>query len=189
MVVELKNRAIPELVLNNLLQHTRLRCNFNANMLCLVDGKPMQLNILQFIRYYIDHQLEVVSRRTVFEKDKANKRLHIVEGLLIAIDHIDEIIDIIKHSVDDNADALTTLMDRFGLSEEQAQTILDMRLRALSGLGRAKLETEHETLINEIARCEKVLGDKHELMKLVSKELREVRNKYGDDRRTKHVAD
>lgn len=189
VVVELKNRAIPELVLNNLLQHTRLRCNFNANMLCLVDGKPMQLNILQFIRYYIDHQLEVVSRRTVFEKDKANKRLHIVEGLLIAIDHIDEIIDIIKHSVDDNADALTTLMDRFGLSEEQAQTILDMRLRALSGLGRAKLETEHETLINEIARCEKVLGDKHELMKLVSKELREVRNKYGDDRRTKHVAD
>lgn len=189
IVVELKNRAIPELVLNNLLQHTKLRCNFNANMLCLVDGRPSQLNVVQFLRYYIDHQMEVVSRRTVFEKKKAKKRLHIVEGLLIAIDHIDEIINIIKNSVDDTKDALQTLMDTFGLSEEQAQTILDMRLRALSGLGRMKLETEQQQLINEIDRCDKVLGDRKELMKLVSKELREVRNKYGNDRKTKHVAD
>ena len=125
VVVECKRDAMTELIVNNLLQHTKLRYAYSANMMCLVDGKPMQLGLVSILRYYLDHQIEVVRRRTIFEKDKAEARKHIVEGLLIAIDNIDEVIDIARNSPDQTV-AKARLMERFGLSEIQAQTILDL---------------------------------------------------------------
>lgn len=188
IVVELKRTAIPELVLNNLLQHTQLRCGFSANMLCLVDGQPRTLNLVEMLRYYLDHQLEVVSRRTVFEKDKAEKRKHIVEGLILATQDIDEVINIVRNCKDSD-DAKAQLMAKFSLDDVQAQTILDLRLRALTGLERQKLEDELKDLLKEISRCEDVLTDHASLLKLVKKELKEIRRKYADDRRTHHKVD
>lgn len=188
IVVELKRSGIPELVLNNLLQHTKLRSSFSANMLCLVDGHPMTLNLAQMLRYYLDHQLDIVSRRTVFEKDKAEKRKHIVEGLIVANDHIDEVIDIIRHEKDVDA-AKQQLMARFGFSEIQAQTILNLQLRTLTGLERKKLDDELAALIVEIDRCATLLGNRDMLLKQVRKELKDIRKKYADDRRTHHKMD
>lgn len=188
VVVELKRSAIPELVLNNLLQHTKLRTNFSANMLALVDGRPMTLNLAQMLRYYLDHQMSVLSRRTVYEKAKAEKRLHIVEGLIKATDDLDAVIDAIRNCLDDD-DPKQVLMDGFGFDDVQAQVILDMRLRSLTGLERKKLEGERDELVKEIARCGTVLSDRPALLKLVRKELKDVRRKYADDRRTKHRED
>lgn len=188
VVVELKRNAIPELVLNNLLQHTKLRTGFTINFLCLVDGRPMTLNLVQMLRYYLDHQIDVVHRRTVFEKNKAEKRKHIVEGLLLAVDHIDEVIEIIRNQRDADT-AKCELMTRFGLTDVQAQTILDLRLRALTGLERKKLEDELVSLDKEIARCDGLLADKNALLRQIRKELKEIRRKYGDERKTKHKVD
>lgn len=188
IVVELKRSAVPELVLNNLLQHTKLRTSFNVNMLCLVDGKPMTLNLVQVLRYYLDHQIDVVNRRTVFEKDKAEKRKHIVEGLLLAVDHIDAIVDMIRSEPDADS-ARQKLMSQYGLSEVQAQTILDLRLRSLTGLERQKLEDEKSQLEQEILRCEGLLADPAALLRQIRKELKEIRRKYADDRKTQHKVD
>lgn len=188
IVVELKRSAVPELVLNNLLQHTKLRTGFTINFLCLVDGKPVTLNLVQMLRYYLDHQIDVVSRRTAFEKEKAKKRLHIVEGLLLAVDHIDEVIDLVRSQSDPDT-ARTELMNRFGLSEVQAQTILDLRLRSLTGLERQKLEDEKQQQEAEIQRCEGLLNDPAALLKQIKRELREIRKKYADDRKTQHKVD
>ena len=188
IVVELKRSAIPELVMNNLLQHTKLRSSFSANMLCLVDGHPMTLNLVQMLRYYLDHQMDVVSRRTVFEKDKAEKRKHIVEGLILAVNDIDEVIDIVRNGADPD-DARQKLMDKFGLDEIQAQTILDLRLRALTGLEHQKLVDELNDLAAEITRCTELLGDRKVLLKQIRKELKEIRRKYADDRKTQHKVD
>ena len=185
VVVECKRNAIVDLIINNLLQHTRLRCSYSANMMCLADGKPVQLGLVPMLRYYLDHQIEVVRRRTEFEKKKAEDRKHIVEGLLIAIDNIDEVIEIAKNCKDQN-EAKDQLMMRFGLSEVQAQTILDLRIRSLTGLERQKLEDELASLVVEIDRCTKVLGDHKELLKLIKKELKEIRKKYAVDRKTGH---
>ena len=188
IVIELKRSAIPELVMNNLLQHTKLRSSFSANMLCLVDGHPMTLNLVQMLRYYLDHQMDVVSRRTVFEKDKAEKRKHIVEGLILAVNDIDEVIDIVRNGADPD-DARQKLMDKFGLDEIQAQTILDLRLRALTGLEHQKLVDELNDLAAEITRCTELLGDRKVLLKQIRKELKEIRRKYADDRKTQHKVD
>ena len=188
VVVECKRNAMTELILNNLLQHTKLRCTYSANIMCLADGKPVQLGLVPLLRYYLEHQIDVVRRRTIFEKDKAEKRKHIVEGLLIAIDNIDEVIDIARNSVD-QIEAKDRLMTRFGLSDIQAQTILDLRIRALTGLEKKKLEDELTDLIKEIARCDNILGDHKELLKLIKKEIKEIRKKYAVDRKTHHKVD
>ena len=188
VVVELKRSAIPEMVLNNLLQHTKLRSGFSANMLCLVDGKPMTLDLVHLVRYYLDHQVDVVTRRTKFELNKANNRRHIVEGLLIAIDHIDEVIDIIRNSKDPDT-AMKTLMEKFGLTEVQAKTILDLRLRTLTGLEKQKMEDELADLKAKIERCQVLLNDNKEMLKQIKKEIKEIAKKYGEDRRTQHVID
>ena len=188
VVVELKKSAIPELVLNNLLQHTQLRTSFSANMLCLVDNQPRTLNLVEMLRYYLDHQMDVVNRRTVFEKAKAEKRRHIVEGLILATTDIDEVINIVRNCTDSD-DAKAQLMSKFNLDDVQAQTILDLRLRALTGLERHKLEDELKELNATIAYCDNVLTDKASLLKVIRKELKDIRKKYADDRRTHHKID
>ena len=183
IVIELKRDVQPQVVLNMLYKHTPMQENFGANMLALVDGKPQVLNLREMIYYYLEHQKDVVTRRTRFELNKAQNRAHILEGLLKALDHIDEIVAIIRASKDTNT-AKEALMLRFEFSEKQAQAILDMRLARLTGLERERLQEEYEELERTIERLTAILGDEHLLMDVIKTEISEIRDKYGDERRS-----
>ena len=183
IVIELKRDAYPQVVLNYLFKHTSMQENFNANMLALVDGKPRVLGLRDMIYYYVQHQKDVVTRRTRFELDKAQARAHILEGLIKALDHIDEIVELIKASPDTSA-AKAALMERFAFSDRQAQAILDMRLARLTGLERDRLQAEYEELERTIARLQAILADEKLLVEVIKTEITEIRDKYSDDRRS-----
>ncbi len=183
VVIELKKDVQPQVVLNTLYKHTSLQENFGANMLALVNGKPRILNLREMIYYYLEHQKDVVTRRTRFELNKAQARAHILEGLLKALDHIDEIVAIIRASKD-TATAKDALIERFEFSEKQAQAILDMRLARLTGLERERLLEEYQELEKTIARLTAILADEALLMDVIKTEISEIRDKFGDERRS-----
>ncbi|RDI94846.1 DNA gyrase subunit A [Meiothermus sp. QL-1] len=183
IAVELKRGANPQVVLNKLYKHSRLQTSFTVNLLAIVKGEPRVLTLLELMRHYLDHRREVVQRRTQFELRKALERAHILEGLLVALDHIDAVIALIRGS-QDAAEARRGLMERFSLSEVQAQAILDMRLQRLVGLERSKLEEEYRSLTEEIARLRAILEDEQRLWQVVKDELLAIKQKYADPRRT-----
>ena len=186
IVIELKKDVNPNVILNRLYKHTALQTSFSMIMLALVDGEPKILNLRQILEEYLKHQKIVVTRRTRFDLAKAEARAHILEGLIIALDNIDEVIQTIRSSYND---AREKLMVRFGLTEIQAQAILDMRLARLQGLEREKIQAEYDELQKKIAYYKSLLADEHLLMGVIKDELLEIRNKWGDPRRTKIVAD
>ena len=182
VVIELKRDANPQVVLNQLFKHTQMQTTFGIIMLALVNGEPKILTLRQCIDCYIDHRKEVILRRTQFELDKALARAHILEGLKIAIDNIDEVISIIRSSYDDPKERL---MERFGLTDVQAQAILDMRLKTLSGLQREKIEEEYKQLMELIAHLREILNSERLVFEIIKEELIEIKNKFGDERKTK----
>ncbi|NVO18292.1 MAG: DNA gyrase subunit A [Bacteroidetes bacterium] len=184
IVYELKKDAVPNVVLNKLYQYTGLQTSFSTNSIALVKGRPYQLNLKQMIVHFIEHRHEVVIRRTKYELREAEKRAHVLEGLLIAIDNIDEVIAIIRGSKTPEI-ARTSLMERFSLSEIQARAILDMRLQQLTGLKREELRQEYEDLLKLIDYYRSVLADEGLRMEIIKKELSEIKEKYGDERRTR----
>ncbi|WP_025642147.1 DNA gyrase subunit A [Schnuerera ultunensis] len=184
IVIELKRDANPNIVLNNLYKQTQLQVTFGVIMLALVNNEPRVLNIKQILTYYLEHQKEIITRRTQFDLDKAEARAHIVEGLKIALDNIDEVINIIRSSKEE-ATAKERLMNSFELSEKQAQAILDMRLRRLTGLEREKLEEEYEALIKEINRFREILASERLIYEIIKDELLEIKERFGDRRRTR----
>ena len=181
IVIELKRDTNANIVLNRLYKHTQMQESISMIMLALVDGRPRVLNLYEIISEYLKHQKEVVTRRTIFDKKKAEARAHILEGYLIALDNIDEIIKIIRNSYND---AKEKLMDRFKLSEIQAQAILDMQLRRLQGLEKEKIVAEYDELLKRIAYYAELLADEHKLMGVVKEELIEIKDKWGDKRKT-----
>ena len=181
--IELRRDVNPNVILNQLYKHTQLQDTFGVIMLALVNNQPKVMNILDMLNYYLKHQEEVVSRRTRYELNKAQERAHILEGLLIALDHIDEVIHIIRSSAN-VAEAKAELIKRFNLSDAQAQAIVDMRLRALTGLEREKLETEYKELMARIDYLKAILADRKLLLGVIKEEIILIRDKYGDDRRT-----
>ena len=185
IVIELKRDANAQVILNQLYKFTQMQDTFGAIMLALVNGEPKVLTLRQCLDYYIDHRKTVILRRTQFDLDKALARAHILEGLKIALDNIDEVINIIRNSYDD---AKERLMERFGLSDIQAQAILDMRLRTLSGLQREKIEDEYNELMKLIAHLREILNSESLVFDIIKEELIEIRDKYGDERKTKIVA-
>lgn len=184
IVVDLKRDAIPKVVLNNLFKYTQMEVTFGIINLALVDGQPRILSLKDIISNYILHQEEVVTRRTKFDLDKAETRAHIVEGLRIAIDNIDEIIKIIRSSYDDK-EIKAIFLKKYGLDDQQSQAILDMRLKRLSGLEREKLDQEYEDLIKQIAYYKEILGSERKLYQVIEEELVEIRDKYDDERRSR----
>ena len=185
VVIELKRDANPQVVLNQLFKHTQMQTTFGIIMLALVNGVPRILTLRQCLDCYIDHRKDVILRRTQFELDKALARAHILEGLKIALDNIDEVINIIRNSYDD---AKERLMERFGLTDIQAQAILDMRLRTLSGLQREKIEEEYNQLMELIAHLRDILNSEKLVFDIIKEELLEIKDKFGDERKTKIVA-
>ena len=181
--IELRRDVNPNIVLNQLYKHTQLQDTFGVIMLALVNNEPVVMNLLQMLQHYLKHQEEVVTRRTQYDLNKAEERAHIVEGLLIALDNIDEVIQLIRAS-NTAAEAKEKLMERFSLSEPQANSIVEMRLRALTGLEREKLENEYAELKKVIEEYRAILADRKVLLGVVKKEIIEIRDKYGDDRRT-----
>ncbi len=186
IVIELKKDANAQIILNRLYKHTQMQESISMIMLAIVDGRPRILTLREILDEYLKHQKEVVTRRTIYDKKKAEARAHILEGYRIALDNIDEIIKIIRSSYND---AKERLMERFGLSEIQAQAILDMQLRRLQGLEKEKIENEYQELLKKIAYYTQLLKDEHMLMGVVKTELLEIKNKWGDKRRTKIKAD
>ncbi|HFI2446323.1 TPA: DNA gyrase subunit A [Streptococcus suis] len=182
-VIEVRRDASANVILNNLFKQTQLQTNFSFNMLAIQNGVPKILSVRQILESYIEHQKEVVTRRTQFDKEKAEARAHILEGLLIALDHIDEVIRIIRNSETD-AIAQAELMDKFNLSERQSQAILDMRLRRLTGLERDKIQSEYDELIALIADLADILAKPERVVTIIKEELDEVKRKYADPRRT-----
>lgn len=183
VVIELRRDVNPNVVLNNLFKHTALQSSFGINMLAIVNNEPKILTLKDVLSHYLQHQVEVVRRRTEFDLKKAEARAHILEGLRIALDHIDEVIALIRGSKSDE-EAREGLMTRFGLSLEQAQAILDMRLRRLTGLEREKIEDEYNELLQKIAEYREILANEHLVLKIIGEELQEIRDKYADERRT-----
>ena len=183
VVIELKKDANPNIVLNHLYKHTQLQDTFGVILLALVNNEPMVLNLKQILELYLKHQEEVITRRSRYELNKAEERAHILQGLLIALDHIDEVIRIIRSSKN-VAEAKEKLIESFGLTDIQAQAIVDMRLRALTGLEREKLENEYAELQAKIAELKAILADEKKLLGVIRDEITIIRNKYGDDRRT-----
>ena len=183
VVIELKKDTNANVLLNQLYKHTQLQDTFGVNMLALVDGVPKILNISQMLGYYLKHQEDVVTRRTKYDLNKAEERAHILKGLLIALDNIDEVINIIRSSKSVQA-AKNSLIERFGLTEIQAQAIVDMRLRALTGLEREKLEAEYKELMDKISYLKAILADEKKLLGVIKDELLVISQKYGDERRT-----
>ncbi len=183
VVIELRKDANANVILNQLYKHTQLQDTFGVIMLALVDNQPKVMSLIEMLNYYLKHQEEVVTRRTKYELNKAEERAHILEGLLIALDNIDEVIRIIRNSQNVQI-AKTELMARFGLTDVQAQAIVDMRLRALTGLEREKLENEYAELMKQIARLKEILADHKKLLGVIKEEIIVIRDKYGDDRRT-----
>lgn len=184
IVIELRRDANPNIILNQLYKHTQLQDTFGVIMLALVNNEPKVMSLLEMLNEYLKHQEEVVTRRTKYDLNKAEERDHILQGLLIALDNIDEVIQIIRNSADTQT-AKENLMSRFELSEAQAQAIVDMRLRALTGLERSKLENEHEELIKRIAELKAILADEKLLLGVIKTEMLVTSEKYGDDRRSK----
>ena len=181
--IELRRDANANVILNQLYKHTQLQDTFGVIMLALVDGQPKTMNLHEMLDYYLAHQKDVVTRRTRYELNKAEERAHILEGLLIAQDNIDEVIKIIRGAENIQA-AKLELMERFGLSDAQAQAIVDMRLRALNGLERAKLEKEYKELMERIGELKAILADEKKLLGVIKDEIALIRDKYGDERRT-----
>ena len=181
--IELKRDANANVILNQLFKHTQLQDTFGVIMLALVNNEPKVLNLMEMLGYYLKHQEDVVTRRTKYELNKAEERAHILEGLLIAQDHIDEVIKIIREAANIQA-AKAELMERFGLTDAQAQAIVDMRLRALNGLERAKLEKEYQELMERIRELKAILADEKVLLGVIKDELIVIRDKYGDERKT-----
>ena len=181
--IELRRDVNPNVVLNQLMKHTQLQDTFGVIMLALVGGEPRILNIHDMLYYYLQHQEEVVTRRTRYDLSKAQERAHILEGLLIALDHIDRVIEIIRDSANVAA-AKASLIEEFGLSDAQSQAIVDMRLRALTGLERNRLENEYKELEERIAYLQSILGDEKVLLGVIRDELLTIKAKYGDDRKT-----
>ena len=182
-VIEVRRDASANVILNNLFKMTQMQTNFGFNMLAIQNGVPKILSLRQILGAYIEHQKEVVTRRTIFDKEKAEARAHILEGLLIALDHIDEVIRIIRNSQTD-AEAQAELMSKFKLSERQSQAILDMRLRRLTGLERDKIQSEYDDLVALIADLADILAKPERVATIIKEELEEVKRKYGDARRT-----
>ena len=185
IVIELKRDANAQVVLNQLYKNTQMQDTFGIIMLALVNGEPKVLTLRQCLDYYIDHRKDVILRRTQFELDKALARAHILEGLKIALDNIDEVINIIRSSYDDPKEKL---MERFGLTDVQAQAILDMRLKTLSGLQREKIEEEYKALMELIAHLREILSSERLVFDIIKEELIQIRDKFGDERKTKIVA-
>ena len=186
IVIILKSDAVASVVLNTLFKHSQLQTSFPVNNIALVNGRPVLLNLKDLIRHFVDHRHDIVERRTRYDLDQAEKRAHILSGLLIALDHIDEIIAIIRGSQTPDM-AKAALMERFGLSEVQAQAIIDMRLRALTGLERSKLEEEYAQLLERIEYYNRVLASCEMRLGIVKEEMLEIKEKYGDERRTEIV--
>ena len=184
VVIELRKDVNANIVLNQLYKHTQLQDTFGVIMLALVNNEPKVMNLLDMLKHYLNHQKEVVTRRTKYDLRKAEERDHILQGLLIALDNIDEVISIIRSSQNTQI-AKERLMERFGLSEAQSQAIVDMRLRALTGLEREKLENEHEELVKKIAELKAILADEKLLLGVIKEEISFISDKFGDDRRTK----
>ncbi len=184
VVIELRRDANANVIMNQLYKHTDLQTSFGIINLALVNNEPKIMNLLDMLGHYLNHQKDVVTRRTRYELNKAEERDHILQGLLIALDNIDEVIHIIRHS-DNTPQAKERLMERFGLTDVQAQAIVDMRLRALTGLEREKLENEHKELLARIAELKAILADEKILLGVIRKEIIEISDKYGDDRRSK----
>ena len=181
--IELRKDVNPNVILNQLFKHTQLQDTFGVIMLALVNNEPKVLNLLDMLKYYLKHQEDVVTRRTKFELNKAEERAHILQGLLIALDNIDEVISIIRGSRT-TQEAKTRLMERFGLTDAQSQAIVDMRLRSLTGLEREKLEAEYKELMARIAELKAILADEKKLLGVIKEEIMVISAKYGDDRRT-----
>ena len=181
--IELRRDVNPNVVLNQLYKHTQMQDTFGVINLALVDNQPKILNLYELLNYYLIHQKEVITRRTRFDLNKAEERAHILQGLIIALDNIDEVISIIRGSRT-TADAKNSLMERFGLSDAQAQAIVDMRLKTLTGLEREKLENEYKDLMAQITELKAILADEKKLLAVIRTEILEIADKYGDDRRT-----
>ncbi|WMJ77996.1 MULTISPECIES: DNA gyrase subunit A [unclassified Sedimentibacter] len=186
IVIEIKRDYNPNIVLNNLYKHTQLQDNFSIIMIALVNNEPKVLTLKEMVHYYVEHQREIVVRRTKYDLNKAEARAHIVEGLRIAIDNIDEVIRIIRSSYDD---AEKKLMDAFNLSEIQARAIIDMRLRRLQGLEREKLDAEYKELMEMIAKYKEILSNQHLVDNIIKDELKDIKNNFYDERRTEIIAD
>ena len=184
IIIDLKSNAIPQVVLNKLFKHTQLQVGFGCNMLALVNGTPRVLSLKEILFYYIEHQKDVVTRRTRYELAKAEEREHILEGYIIALDNIDEVIHIIRSSETDK-EAAASLTERFGLSEKQTNAILEMRLRRLTGLERTKIEEELAELREKIAYYKQILADENLLKQVIKEELQEIKKKYNTPRRTR----
>ncbi|MEV2886838.1 DNA gyrase subunit A [Paenibacillus larvae] len=183
IVIELRRDVNPNVVLNNLFKHTALQSNFGIINIALVNGEPKVLNLKEMLYYYLEHQRVVIRRRTEYELRKAEARAHILEGLRIALDHLDEVIALIRSSRTTDI-ARTGLMEQFELSHDQAQAILDMRLQRLTGLEREKIENEYKELMAKIAELKAILADEQLILKIISEELQQIRASYGDERRT-----
>ncbi len=181
--IELRKDVNPNIVLNQLFKHTQMQDTFGVIMLALVDNQPKVLNLFEVLNYYLIHQEDVVTRRTKFDLNKAEERAHILQGLLVALDHIDEVISIIRSS-QTTPEAKTRLIERFAFSEAQAQAIVDMRLRTLTGLEREKLQAEYDALMKQIEELKAILADPKKLLGVIKSELLEISDKYGDERRT-----
>lgn len=181
--IELRKDVNANVLLNQLYKHTQMQDTFGVNMLALVNNEPKILNLHDMLYYYLEHQKEVITRRTQYELNKAEERAHILEGLLKALDHIDEVIQIIRSS-ENGVAAKINLIERFGLSDAQAQAIIDMRLKALTGLEREKLESEYRELMEKIAELKAILADEHKLLAVIREEILITKEKYGDDRRS-----
>lgn len=188
VVIILKKEAVANVVLNNLYKHSQLQSSFPINNIALIDGRPKQLNLKDILVSFIKHRHEVIIRRTQYELSEAQKRAHILEGLLIAIDNIDEVVSIIRSAASPN-DAKDKLMQRFGLSDVQAQAIIDMRLRALTGLERDKIKAEYAELMKLIEYLQSILSDESLQRKIIKDEMIEMKQKYGDERRTEIIPD
>jgi DNA gyrase subunit A len=186
VVIELKRDAVADVVLNQLYKHTALQESFGINMLAIVDGKPKLLNLKEALKAFIDHRKEVVTRRTAYDLRKAEERLHILEGFRIALDNLDAVIALIRAAADPKT-AKEGLMTNFALSEIQAQAILDLRLQRLTGLERDKIMEEHRETVELIAKLRAILADEKEIYKIIVDELKEIKEKYGDERRTQIV--
>lgn len=184
IVIELRKDVNANVILNQLYKHTQLQDSFGVIMLALIDNQPKVMNLLDMLNYYLDHQKDVVTRRTKYDLNKAEERDHILQGLLIALDHIDEVIRIIRASAS-TPEAKMNLIERFGFTDVQAQAIVDMRLRALTGLEREKLENEHKELMEKIKELKAILADEKLLLGVIKTEIQVIADKYGDDRRSK----
>lgn len=187
IVMELRRDANANVILNNLYKYTALQTNFGVNMLALVDGQPKILNIKECLEHYLDHQVDVIKRRTAFDLKKAEARAHILEGLRIALDNLDEVINLIRNSKTTEI-AREGLMNRFKLSEKQAQAILDMRLQRLTGLEREKIENEYKDLLALISELKGILADEEKVLEIIREELQEIKERFSDERRTEIIA-